>query len=132
MKPGQYVAQAQIVSIVDDDPSVRAAMEDLVAALGFLAHGFECAEDFLNSPDVSEAACVISDVQMAGMKGYELQQELLAQGYRKPMIFVTAFPDMGIRQRIEAAGAFAFLEKPFDGTRLVDCLLSALGQDSPQ
>jgi FixJ family two-component response regulator len=130
MKPGSYVPQ--IVSIVDDDPSVRAAMEDLVAALGFSAHGFECAEDFLSSSDVSEAACVISDVQMAGMKGYELQQELLAQGYRKPMIFVTAFPDGTIRRRIEAAGAFAFLEKPFDGDRLVSCLLQALGQGSPQ
>jgi FixJ family two-component response regulator len=107
-------------------------MEDLVAALGFSAHGFESAEDFLNSPDVREAACLISDVQMPGMKGYELQQQLLTQGYRKPIIFVTAYPDGTIRRRIEAAGAFAFLEKPFDGDRLVSCLLQALGQGNPQ
>lgn len=123
----------QIVSIVDDDPSVRAAMEDLVAAIGCTPYAFACAEDFLHSPQVGETSCVISDMQMPGMKGYELQQRLLAQGYRKPIIFITGHPDNAVRRRVEAAGAFALLEKPFDFGRLVDCLMEALGRaEKPQ
>jgi FixJ family two-component response regulator len=121
------VSNDRIVSIIDDDASVRAAMEDLVNALGLMAYAFDSAEAFLSSPQIDTTSCLIADIQMPGMNGLELQSELLAQGRdRLPIIFITAFPERGIRERAEAAGAFAFLEKPFDGNALVGFLRAAL------
>jgi len=123
------VSKARMVSIIDDDASVRAAMEDLVNSLGLVACVFESAEDFLSSPASDGASCVITDIQMPGMNGEELQRHLRAQGSRMPMIFITAFPEKAIRERVEANGALAFLEKPFDGGVLVNSLRRALGRD---
>jgi FixJ family two-component response regulator len=107
-----------LISIIDDDSSVRIALEDLVCSLGFDACAFESAQDFLRSPHVGGTSCLITDLQMPGMNGLELQCELLAQGHRIPVIFITAFPEKTIQARAEAAGAVAFLEKPFDGCSL--------------
>jgi len=106
------VSKSQIVSIVDDDESVRAAMEGLVRSLGFVAFVFESAEDFLGSPRVDDSACLITDVQMPGMSGLDLHDRLIAQGSGIPTIFITAFPEQTIRRRAQAGGALAFLEKP--------------------
>jgi FixJ family two-component response regulator len=121
------VSKVQIVSIVDDDESVRTAMEGLVRSLGFAACTFSSAEDFLNSPEVNDTACLITDVQMPGMSGLELQNHLRAQGSRLPIIFITAYPERNARQRAEAAGALAFLEKPSDGGLMAKFLNQALG-----
>ena len=107
------MSKAQIVSIIDDDASVRAAMESLVRSLGFVAFVFKSAEDFLRSPRVDDSACLITDVQMPGMSGLDLQDRLIAQGNRVPIILITAFPEQTIRNRAQARGALAFLEKPF-------------------
>ena len=107
------VSKSRIVSIVDDDASVRAAMESLVRSLGFVAFAFESADDFLRVARVDDSACLITDVQMPGMSGLALQDRLIAQGRRIPIIFITAFPEETSRSRAEAAGALAFLEKPF-------------------
>ncbi|SEF10292.1 Response regulator receiver domain-containing protein [Rhizobiales bacterium GAS191] len=123
------VSKVRIVSIIDDDASVRVAMEGLVRSLGFVACAFESAEDFLRSPRVDETSCLITDVQMPGMNGLELQSHLLAQGRRLPIIFITAFPEQSIRQRAQAAGALAFLEKPFDGETMVGLLHKALASN---
>jgi FixJ family two-component response regulator len=120
------VAKIRIVSIVDDDASVRVALSGLVRSLGFVACAFESAEDFLRSPHVGDSACLISDVQMPGMNGLELQSQLLAQGHRLPIIFITAFPEPNLRTLADAAGALAFLEKPFDGGIIVSLLKEAL------
>jgi FixJ family two-component response regulator len=121
------VAKIRIVSIIDDDASVRVAMAGLVRSLGFVACAYESAEDFLRSPQADETSCLITDVQMPGMNGLELQSHLLAQGRRLPIIFITAFPEPNIRKRAEAAGgALAFLEKPFDGGIIVSLLHEAL------
>ena len=120
------VSKAQIVSIVDDDASVRAAMESLVRSLGFVAFVFESAEDFLRSPRVDDSACLITDVQMPGMSGLDLQDRLIAQGSRIPIIFITAFPEQAIRSRAQAGGALAFLEKPFGGRTMIELLRQAL------
>jgi FixJ family two-component response regulator len=120
------VSKAQIVSIVDDDASVRAAMESLVRSLGFVAFAFESAEDFLRSPRVDDSACLITDVQMPGMSGLDLQDRLIAQGSRIPIIFITAFPEQTIRNRAQARGALAFLEKPFSGTTMIGLLRQTL------
>jgi FixJ family two-component response regulator len=112
------VSKSQIVSIVDDDASVRAAMQSLLRSLGFVAFVFESAEDFLRSPRVDDSSCVITDVQMPGMSGLDLQDRLIAQGSRIPVILITAFPEQSIRSRAQAGGALGLLEKPFAGRAL--------------
>jgi FixJ family two-component response regulator len=115
-----------IVSIVDDDPCVREATQDLVSSLDVDVFAFESAEAFLQSPQFARTSCLITDVQMPGMSGHELQLKLRADGRRFPIIFMTAFPEISLRQRILDAGAMGFLEKPFDGTVLLDLIRDAL------
>jgi FixJ family two-component response regulator len=118
--------QAPVVSIVDDDDSIRAAMSSLVRSLGYEACLFASAEAFLASASLHETACLILDVQMPGMGGLELQAELNARGQIIPIIFITAFPEERLRQRAEAAGALGFFSKPVDGSNIVECLEAAL------
>jgi FixJ family two-component response regulator len=120
------VSKAQIVSIVDDDASVRVAMESLVKSQGLVAFAFESAEDFLRSPRVEDSGCLVTDVQMPGMSGLDLQDRLIARGSRIPIIFITAFPEATIRSRAEGNGALAFLEKPFSGKTIIELVRQAL------
>jgi FixJ family two-component response regulator len=115
-----------MISIIDDDASVRVATNRLVRSLGYVAHTFESADDFLRSSHLNDTACVIADVQMPGMSGIELQSVLIAQGRLLPMIFITAFPEESIRSRALNAGAIGFLSKPFDGATLIECIDAAL------
>ncbi|MFT3730284.1 MAG: response regulator [Hyphomicrobium sp.] len=114
------------ISIIDDDEPVRAAIENLVRSLGFGATTFASAEEFLNSSGMKETSCVITDVNMPGMTGIELQSHLIAHGFDLPMIFITAYPEERTRQRVDAAGAVGFLSKPFDGGAMVRCIDKAL------
>ena len=118
--------QAPVVSIIDDDESVRTAAKCLVRSLGHDAHMFASAEEFLQSDFVSTTACLIVDVQMPKMSGLELQSALRAKGHYTPIIFITAFPEERVRTRALEGGAVCFLSKPFDGKALVDCLTTAL------
>jgi FixJ family two-component response regulator len=120
------VSKGRIVSIIDDDDSIRSAVDDLVCSLGLEAHTFESAEDFLKSPDREATSCIICDLQMPGMSGQDLQRHLIAEGRQTPMIFITAFPEPRIREYVLAKGALAFLEKPFDGSRLVGLIRDAV------
>jgi FixJ family two-component response regulator len=120
------VHESPTISIVDDDPSVRSATEGWVRSIGLSARTFSSAEEFLRSPSVSDTACIISDVAMPGMSGIEMLDALIEQGYRVPVIFVTAFSDEGARKRALNAGAIGFLAKPFDGRSLIACLGKAL------
>jgi FixJ family two-component response regulator len=115
-----------VISIIDDDTSVRVAANRLVRSLGYVAHTFASAKDFLQSPNVDDTWCVIADVQMPGMSGVELQSLLNAQGRDVPMIFITAFPEESIRTRALEGGAIGFLSKPFDGQVLIECIDCAL------
>jgi FixJ family two-component response regulator len=115
-----------IISIVDDDDSVRAAMSSLVRSLGYRSCMFASPEEFLSSPQMNDTSCVIADVQMLGMSGMELQDELVVRRPRIPIIFITAFPEERIRRRAEAAGAVAFFSKPVDSHALIQCLDAAL------
>jgi FixJ family two-component response regulator len=115
-----------VISIVDDDESVRTATKSLIRSLGFVAHTFASAEELLRSPHLDETACVISDVQMPGMSGVELQSRLAAEGRHTPVILITAFPNESVEQRALKAGAICFLHKPFDGQALIKCLGDAL------
>src|SRR6516162_10342320 len=103
-----------MISIIDDDPSVRVATDGLVRSLGYRAATFASAEEYLQSDCMSDTSCVIADIQMPGLSGVELQSLLIARGSRTPMIFVTAFPEERIRKQVLEAGAIGFLSKPFD------------------
>jgi FixJ family two-component response regulator len=115
-----------IVSIVDDDESVCAAMSSFVRSLGHEACVFASAEAFLASPHLNDTSCLIVDVQMPGMSGLDLQTELQTRRLRIPMIFITALRVDRIRRCAEAAGAVGFFSKPVDGHAIVDCLTAAI------
>jgi FixJ family two-component response regulator len=102
-----------MISIVDDDKSIREAAKTLVRSLGYSAATFSSAEEFLESGRLDETSCLITDVQMSGMSGVDLQNHLIAKGDCTPVIFVTAFPESGLRERALRAGAVGFLSKPF-------------------
>lgn len=111
-----------MIAVVDDDDAVRASIDSLVRSLGFLVRGFSSAEDFLNSADLGDAACLITDVQMPKMSGVELHEHLMAQGMNIPTIFITAFPEDSVRKRAMIGSAVGFLAKPFQAQTLIDCL----------
>jgi FixJ family two-component response regulator len=115
-----------VISIIDDDASVRVAANRLVRSLGYVAHTFASAKEFLQSPRIHDTWCVIADVQMPGMSGVDLQSLLNAQGRYVPIIFITAFPEESIRTRALEGGAIGFLSKPFDGQVLIECIDRAL------
>ena len=115
-----------MISIVDDDESVREATDALVRSLGYAAATFASAEEFLDFDRVHATSCLIADVQMPGLSGIDLQHRLLAQGVQVPIIFVTAFPDERTRKRALDAGAIDFLSKPWSDEQLISCLDMAL------
>jgi FixJ family two-component response regulator len=127
------VSKVPVISIIDDDESVRTATGSLVRALGYVVHTFGSAEEFLQSPHVGDTSCLISDVQMQNIGGLELQRHLSSRGRPIPIIFITAFPDSKIEADALQAGAAGFLTKPFDGSTLLKCLTEALQQrkDAP-
>ena len=114
-----------VVSIVDDDSVVRDATADLLNSLGYTALGFETAEEFLDSGHIKSTGCLITDQQLPGLSGTELQAQLQADGYQTPIIFITAFPEPRIRKQALDAGALAFLTKPFEQDDLLRCLKAA-------
>ena len=116
----------EIISIVDDDASARVATDRLVRSLGWRARTFASCEEFLQSPQLEDTQCLVTDVQMPRVDGLELQRRLAAQGRRIPIIFMTAFPDDATRARAMAAGAICFLTKPFDASTLSQCIETAL------
>jgi FixJ family two-component response regulator len=115
-----------MISIVDDDRSVREAVKSLVRSLGYDAVTFASAEDYLGSDCIRESECLIADVQMPGMTGIDLRDRLIADGYRKPIIFMSALSAEEVPVRVREAGACGFLRKPFTDERLIECLDKAL------
>ncbi|MEH2559250.1 FixJ family two-component response regulator [Bradyrhizobium algeriense] len=115
-----------VISIIDDDGSVRAATHNLVRSLGYVVHSFASAEEFLRSSQLGDTSCVITDIRMPAMSGLELQAHLLARGHSLPFIFITAFAVESDRARALKAGAVCYLTKPFDGEVLIGCLDTAL------
>ena len=121
------MSEISLISIVDDDKSVGEALQSLMKSVGFRTAVFASAEGFLNSGDLNETACLILDVRMPGMSGLELQAELAASNRRIPIIFVSAHTPEGARARALAAGAVAFLLKPFSEDALLGAVNSSLG-----
>ena len=115
-----------MISIVDDDDFVRESLRDLIESLGYEVATFESVESFLDAPYLRETSCLITDLQMPGLSGLDLQSRLIADGHCIPVVFVTGFPDEKFRVRAMSAGAVGFLRKPFDENALISCLESAL------
>jgi FixJ family two-component response regulator len=115
-----------VISVIDDDASVRAATNNLLRSRGYIVHTFASAEEFLQSPLLNQTSCVIADMQMPGMSGLELLTNLRKRGYKTPFIFITAFPDEGVRAKASRAGAIGFLAKPFAAPGLIKSLHTAL------
>jgi FixJ family two-component response regulator len=122
----QQLRTAPTISIVDDDESMRCAVKSLVTSLGFDACTFASAEEFLQSPRLDDTACLITDLQMPGLSGIELQKSLLAQDRHIPIIFMTAFPEERMRTRAMDAGALGFLSKPFESQTLINLIDKAI------
>jgi FixJ family two-component response regulator len=115
-----------MISIVDDDLSVRESTKELIESLGYEALTFASAEEFLESHWVSDTSCLITDLQIKGLSGVDLQKRLVDEGRAIPTIFITAFPDDKTRVRVLNAGAIAFLSKPFSDETLIHHLNTAL------
>ena len=115
-----------LVSVVDDDESVRESLPDLLRQFGFASQGFSSAEAFLASEVVGETSCLILDIAMPGMSGPALQQELLRRRHGIPIVFITAQVDEGVRPRLLAVGAVECLFKPFSEAELLDAVNAAL------
>ena len=115
-----------MIAIVDDDEFVRKATKSLVRSLGYEAATFCSAEEFLGSSQLKTAACLITDVRMPGMSGVELQDRLIADGRSLPTVFISAFSDERVQQKVLESGAVGYLHKPFEEDRLIECIETAL------
>jgi FixJ family two-component response regulator len=115
-----------LISIIDDDESMREAIKGLVKSLGYRVEAAASAQEFLSSPHIRRTSCLITDMQMPGITGLELYQHLSTSGKPIPTILITAYPDDGVRERALAAGVIGYLSKPFDENDLLACIRSAL------
>ena len=119
-------ANAKLIAIVDDDESVRSALEGLMKAVGLPAQAFASAEEFLSSGEQQHTGCLIADIRMPGMSGLDLQARLNAERCRIPTIFITAHGDTTMRMQALRAGAVEFLAKPFNDDVLLEHVKAAL------
>jgi PAS domain S-box-containing protein len=126
------MSKVPLISIVDDDALVGDGIGVLVESLGYKAVTFTSAEHFLQSDVIAETTCLITDVQMPGLNGLELQEALLAQGNRTPVILITGYPNEKHQTRALGNGAVGYLSKPFDEESLIECLSAAIKSRSSQ
>jgi FixJ family two-component response regulator len=120
------MSEAPLIAIVDDDELARDGMRELVESLGYAAATFTSAEHFLQSAVIAQVTCLITDLQLPGQSGLELQKALRSRGYQMPVILVTAYPNDKDRTRALNNGALEFLSKPFDDRWLMECLTDAI------
>jgi FixJ family two-component response regulator len=122
------MTRVPLISIVDDDDSLRNSLDNLIRSVGFRAQGFSSAEAFLNSNQAHDTECLILDVRMPGMNGLDLQHQMIAADWHIPIIFITSHTDGGARARALKAGAVDFLYKPFREEDLLNAIDRALKQ----
>jgi FixJ family two-component response regulator len=120
------VQAGPLISIIDDDDSMRSAVVALIRSAGYDARGFASAEEFLGCGTVESFACIITDIQMPGMSGIALQQHLTATKVSTPVIMITARHEPGLEEAARASGAVCFLHKPFEADTLIACIEKAL------
>jgi FixJ family two-component response regulator len=115
-----------LISIIEDNSGVRESLKSFILSHGYASSTFAAAEEYLGSEFLHSTACLISDVQLPGMSGPDLQARLIADGYRIPIVFVTGFVSETIRTRVLTAGAVGYLAKPLNPRALTECLEKAL------
>ncbi|MER8491971.1 MULTISPECIES: response regulator transcription factor [Mesorhizobium] len=115
-----------MISIIDDDESIRESVAGLVLWMGFRVATFASGPEFLSSPDFTDSACIVSDVQMPQMTGFELHRRLQDLGHNIPTILISAYPDDEVQARASAEGIICYLCKPFNIEALVGCIRSAI------
>jgi FixJ family two-component response regulator len=120
------MVERSLVSVIDDDESVRESLPDLLREFGFIVRAFSSAEEFLMSDCVAQTRCLILDITMPGMSGPELQQELALSRNKIPIVFITAHGEESVRPRLIEQGAVECLFKPFSDTALREALNTAL------
>jgi FixJ family two-component response regulator len=119
-----------LISVIDDDESIRRTTKLLIESFGYRAAVFESAESFIKSAQLCETSCLIVDVQMPGMNGLQLQNHLAAEGHPIPIIFITAYGNKESRRQAIQFGAVAFMDKPFSDTGLLQNIRAALKQQN--
>jgi FixJ family two-component response regulator len=115
-----------LISIIEDDASLRLALAALIRSLGYQSQDFGSAEDFLRSLDLEQFACIITDIQLPSMSGIELKHHLVAQHHLMPVIMITARAEPEVEAQAIASGASCFLRKPFATDTIIDCIENAL------
>jgi len=121
------MAGTSLISIVDDDDSLRFLLASLIRSVGFQALSFASAEAFLSSTQARDSRCLILDMRMSGMNGLELQRRIVAANWRLPIIFITSYVDDDVQARALEVGAVGFLHKPFRDDELLGAMEAALG-----
>ena len=120
------MSRERLIAVIDDDESFRVALVDSLSSLGYGARGFASAEEFIACDGTEPYDCVITDIHMSGMSGFDLKRRLLAHGSRLPVIVITAHEEPGLEAKAAAIGAVCLLRKPFEADVLVYCLERAL------
>lgn len=115
-----------LISIIDDDRSVCRAVSQLIRAAGYAVETFTSAGEFLDSSAFGRTGCLVLDIHLNGMSGFDLQERLVAERSDIPIIFITAHDDAPTRERVRRAGVAAYLPKPFDGRGLLDAIRDAV------
>ena len=123
---GVALKPTHVISIVDDDEAVRESMGELIRSFGYVVATFSSAEEYLHSDHFHTTSCLVTDVQMPGMTGVDLQERLIACGCKTRIIFMTAYRNEKLRTRAMSSGAIGFLHKPFSDGCLIACLDKAL------
>jgi FixJ family two-component response regulator len=120
------VSQELLVAVIDDDDQFRAALLESLRSLGYDARGFASAEEFVAANGEDSCGCVITDIHMPGMSGFDLKRLLAARQSEVPVIMITAHNEPGLEAKVIASGAFCMLRKPFESSALIGCLERAL------
>jgi FixJ family two-component response regulator len=121
--------QQQSIVVVEDDTGMRKAIERLLRAGGFRCVSFASAEVLLQADAANNAACLVLDVHLPGLSGFQLQRQLMASGRKAPVIFITAHDDAAVRDEAQRIGSVAYFRKPFQGSTLLEAIRQALNLD---
>jgi len=119
--------EQKVIAVIDDDREMCESMAALLSAFGYGAETFDSAEGFINTAATSKATCLVVDIQLGDISGVELANQLAADGFKYPIIFMTGLDDERIRNQAAAAGGIAFLRKPFPAKSLIDAIREAIG-----
>jgi FixJ family two-component response regulator len=123
---------APAIVVIDDDTSVRRALQRLLQSAGFTVETFATASEFLDAPYRAQTACLVLDIHLPGMSGFELQEYLAVSGVPIPIVFITALDDVSTRERVNSAGAAGYLRKPFDQDTLIEAISRAIEQNASE